>query len=246
MGIGGDDHLAAHLLPLTQQPGARVEVLAVAAVNAAGVHFQQAVVVLCGLQGLESSSLVAGRLLVEELPLGVQLLDQVDVGQNIRLEGGHLFHLGKVGFHSGQRVGVEVVVDAVPQILRAEVDLVILAGVLAVQVVCTADPVIVAGALVLAEDVPLDAAQDVHLALVLGLELGDGGLVLGGAAGAHAVFAVALGVAMAGEAQRGQALRARSACHILQGIFAITHGGVAMDTGLLIICHNCFTASFPA
>ena len=119
------------------------------------------------------------------------------MGQNIRLEGGHLFHLGKVGFHSGQRVGVEVVVDAVPQVLRAEIDLVI-----------------------------------------LGLELGDGGLVLGGAAGAHAVFAVALGVAMAGEAQRGQALRARSACHILQGIFAIAHGGVAMDTGLLIICHR--------
>ena len=43
--------------------------------------------------------------------------------------------------------------------------------------------------------------------LVFGLELCDGGLVLGGAAGAHAVFAVALGVAMAGEAQRGQALR---------------------------------------
>ena len=33
-------------------------------------------------------------------------------------------------------------------------------------------------------------------------------------------------------------LRARSACHILQGIFAIAHGGVAMDTGLLIICHR--------
>ena len=79
---------------------------------------------------------------------------------------------------------------------------------------------------------------DIHLALVLGLELGNGGLVLGGAAGAHAVFAVALGVAMAGEAQRGQALRTRSTCHILQGIFAIAHGGVAMDTGLLIICHR--------
>ena len=50
VGIGGDDHLAAHLLPLTQQPGARVEVLAVAAVNAAGVHFQQAVGVLCGIE----------------------------------------------------------------------------------------------------------------------------------------------------------------------------------------------------
>ena len=81
VGIGGDDHLAAHLLPLTQQPRARVEVLAVAAVNAAGAHFQQAVVVLCGLQGLESSSLVAGRLLVEELTGSVQLLDEVDVGE---------------------------------------------------------------------------------------------------------------------------------------------------------------------
>ena len=66
VGVRGDDDLAAHLLPLTQQPCAGVEVLAVAAVNAAGVHFQQAVVVLCGLQSLESSSLVAGRLLVEE------------------------------------------------------------------------------------------------------------------------------------------------------------------------------------
>ena len=83
-----------------------------------------------------------------------------------------------------------------------------------------------------------DAAEDVHLALIFCLELCNGGLVLGGAAGAHAVFTVALGVAMAGEAQRGQALRTRSTCHILQGIFAIAHGGVAMDTGLLIICHR--------
>ena len=167
------------------------------------------------------------------------------MGQDIRLEGGHLFHLGKVGFHRGKGVCVKVIVDAVPQVLRTEVDLIILAGVLAVQVVCAADPVIVAGALVLAEDVPLDAAQDIHLAPVFGLELCDSGLVLGGAAGAHAVFAVALGVAMAGEAQRGQALRTCSTCHILQGIFAIAHGGVAMDTGLLIICHRYFTASFP-
>ena len=238
MRIRSDDDLAAHLLPLAQQPRAGVEVLAVAAVHAAGVHFQQAIVCLCGLQCLEGSGLVAGRFFVEELAVGIQLLDQVDVGQNIRLEGSHLFHLGKVGFHSGKGVCVKIIVDAVPQVLRAEIDLVILAGVLAVQVVCAADPVIVAGALILAQDIPLDAAQDIHLALVLGLELGNGGLVLGGAAGAHAVFAVALGVAMAGEAQRGQALRTRSTCHILQGIFAIAHGGVAMDTGLLIICHR--------
>ena len=54
------------------------------------------------------------------------------MGQNIRLEGSHLFHLGKVGFHSGKGVCVKIIVDAVPQVLRTEVDLVILAGVLAV------------------------------------------------------------------------------------------------------------------
>ena len=50
---------------------------------------------------------------------------------------------------------------------------------------------------------------------VLGLELGNGGLVLGGAAGAHAVFTVALGIAMAREAQCGQPLRTRSGGHLL-------------------------------
>ena len=50
---------------------------------------------------------------------------------------------------------------------------------------------------------------------VLGLELGDGGLVLGRAAGAHAVFTVALGIAMAREAQCGQPLCTRSGGHLL-------------------------------
>ena len=73
---------------------------------------------------------------------------------------------------------------------------------------------------------------------VLGLELGDGGLVLGGAAGAHAVLAVSLRIAMAGEAQGRQALCTGGTGHFLQGIFAIAHRRVAMNTGLLIICHN--------
>ncbi len=135
-------------------------------------------------------------------------------------------------------VAVEVVVDAVVEILGTEVDLVVFAGVLAVEVVRRADPVVVAGALVLAQQVPFDAAEDVHLALVLGLELGDGGLVLGRAAGAHAVFTVALGIAMAREAQCGQPLRTRSGGHLLQGVFAVAHRRVTMDTGLLIICHS--------
>ena len=166
-------------------------------------------------QCLEGCGFVAGSLLIEELAVGVQLLDEVDVGEDVGTHGRHLLHLGKVGLHSGQRVAVEVVVDAVVQVLRAEIDLVILAGVLAVEVVRRADPVVVAGALVLAQQVPLDAAEDVHLALVLGLELGDGGLVLGRAAGTHAVFTVALGIAMAREAQCGQPLRTRGGGHLL-------------------------------
>ena len=167
------------------------------------------------------------------------------MGQDVRLHGRHLFHLGKVGFHSGQRVAVKIIVNTVVQVLRAEVDLIILARVLAVQVVRAADPVIIAGALVLAEDVPLDAAEDIHLALILGLELGNGGLVLSGTAGAHAVFAVTLGIAMAREAQCGQALCAGRAGHLLQGVFAVAHRRVTMYTGLLEICHSELTASFP-
>ena len=215
MGVGGDDDLAAHLLPLAQKPCAGVEVLAVAAVDTAGVHFQQAAVLFGSIQRLEGSSFIAGRLLVEELTGSVQLLDEVDVGEDVGAHGRHLLHLGEVCLHSGQRVAVEVVVDAVVEILGTEVDLVVFAGVLAVEVVRRADPVVVAGALVLAQQVPLNAAEDVHLALVLGLELGDGGLVLGRAAGAHAVFTVALGIAMAREAQCGQPLRTRSGGHLL-------------------------------
>ena len=215
MGVGGDDDLAAHLLPLAQKPCAGVEVLAVAAVDAAGVHFQQAAVLFGSIQRLEGCGLIAGRLFVEELTGSIQLLDEVDVGEDVGAHGRHLLHLGEVCLHSGQRVAVEVVVDAVVEILGTEVDLVVFAGVLAVEVVRRTDPVVVAGALVLAQQVPLDAAEDVHLALVLGLELGDGGLVLGRAAGAHAVFTVALGIAMAREAQCGQPLRTRSGGHLL-------------------------------
>ena len=215
MGVGGDDDLAAHLLPLTQKPCAGVEVLAVAAVDAAGVHFQQAAVLFGSIQRLEGCGLIAGRLFVEELTGSVQLLDEVDVGEDVGAHGRHLLHLGEVCFHSGQRIAVEVVVDAVVEVLGTEVDLVVFAGVLAVEVVRRTDPVVVAGALVLTQQIPLDAAEDVHLALVLGLELGDGGLVLGRAAGAHAVFTVALGIAMAREAQCGQPLRTRSGGHLL-------------------------------
>ena len=189
-------------------------------------------------QGFEGSGPVAGSLFIKELTLAVQLLDEVDVGQNVRSLGGNLLHLCKVGLHRGQRVTVEIIKDAVVQILRAEVDLVVLAGVLAVQVMGRTDPVIVVLGLVLAQAVPLDAAEDVHLALIFCLELCNGGLVLGGAAGAHAVLAVPLRIAMTGEAQGRQALCTGGTGHFLQGISAIAHRRVAMNTGLLIICHN--------
>ena len=55
--IGGDDHLAAHLLPLTQQPGARVEAVSYthldrqqeAAVSAGSGMVQDAVEALVAL-----------------------------------------------------------------------------------------------------------------------------------------------------------------------------------------------------
>src|SRR5699024_12025313 len=72
------------------------------------------------------------------------------------------------------------------------------------QVMHAADPVVVSHPLVVRELVPLDAAEDVHLTLVLGLELGDGGLVQGGAAGAHAVFPVAGEIGRASVEGRGR------------------------------------------
>lgn len=55
MGVGGDDDLAAHLLHLAQQPCAGVEILAVTAVDAAGVHLKAAVMLLgCYGQCLEA------------------------------------------------------------------------------------------------------------------------------------------------------------------------------------------------
>ena len=246
MGVGGDDHPAAQLVPLAQQPCAGVEVLAVAPVHAAGVHFQNAVVLPGGLQRPERCGLVAGRLLIKEAAVRVQLFDKVDVAQNVRLFGGDLLHLGKIGFHRCQRVAVKIVIDAVPQILGAKINFVVFAGVLAVQVVRAADPVIKAFGRALAQQVPLDAAQDIHLAPVLVFQLGNGGAVLRGAAGGHAVFAVRLCVAVTAETKGGQPLRTGGTRHLLQGVLAVTQGRVAMYAGFSVICHRLLTASFPA
>ena len=246
MSIGGDDHPAAQLVPLAQQPCAGVEVLAVAPVYAAGIHFQNAVVLPGSLQRLERCGLVARGFLVKKPAVRVQLFDKVDMSQNVRLFGGDLLHLGKIGFHRCQRIAVKIVADAVPQILGAEIDLVVFAGIFAVQVVCAADPVIKALGRALAQQVPLDAAQDVHLAPVLVFQLGNGGAVLRSAAGGHAVFAVGLCVAVAAETKGGQPLRTGGTGHLLQGVLAVTQGRVAMYAGLSVICHRLLTASFPA
>lgn len=168
------------------------------------------------------------------------------MSQNVRLFGGDLLHLGKIGFHRCQRVAVKIVVDAVPQILGAEIDLVVFAGIFAVQVVCAADPVIKALGRALAQQIPLDAAQDIHLAPVLVFQLGNGGAVLRSAAGGHAVFAVGLCVAVAAEPKGGQPLRTGGTGHLLQGVLAVTQSRVAMYAGFSVICHRLLTASFPA
>ena len=113
--------------------------------------------------------------------------------QNVRLFGGDLLHLGKIGLHRCQRVAVKIVVDAVLQILGAEIDLVIFPGVLAVQVVCTADPVskpLGVPSLSRSHSMPQRMST---LPLYSVLSLAMVALVLGRAAGAHAVFTVALG-----------------------------------------------------
>jgi hypothetical protein len=168
------------------------------------------------------------------------------MSQNVRLFGGDLLHLGKIGLHCCQRVAVKIVVDAVPQILGAEIDLVVFLGVLAVQMVCAADPVIKALGRALAQQIPLDAAQDIHLAPVLVFQLGDGGAVLRGAAGGHAVFAVGRCVAVAGKPKGGQPLCTGGTRHLLQGVLAVTQSRVAMYAGFSVICHRLLTASFPA
>ena len=168
------------------------------------------------------------------------------MSQNVRFFGGDLFHLGKIGLHCRQRVAIKIVADAVPQLLGAVVHRVVPAGAFAVQMVRAADPVIVTGRSVPAKAVPLDTAQDIQPAPVLVFQLGDCGAVSGGAIGAHAVIAGGLCVAVAGKAQRGQPLRTGGTGHLLQGVLAVTQGGVAMYAGLSVVSHRLLTASFPA
>src|SRR5699024_9866088 len=153
-------------------------------------------------------------------------------------QGGHFGHRAEIRLRRGQAVPAEIVGDAGREVLLAEVDLVVFAGVRAVQVMHAADPVVVPGPLVVRELIPLDAAEDIHLALVLGLQLGDGGLVQRGAAGAHAVFPVAGGMAVPREAQRCQPLGAGGRSHLLQGIFAVAQRRVAVDAGSHEVCHS--------
>ena len=80
----------------------------------------------------------------------------------------------------------------------------------------------------------------------LRVRYGDGGAVLRGAAGGHAVFAVRRCVAVAAETKGGQSLRTGGTGHLLQGVLAVTQSRVAMYAGFSVICHRLLTASFPA
>lgn len=100
--------------------------------------------------------------------------------QNRRLFLGDLGYVGKVRLGHGQTVAVKIVVDAGAQILLAPVDLIILAGLGPLDIVRAADPVVVLGRVIVAEQIPFQAAQNVQLAGVALLQLGDLRLVQGG------------------------------------------------------------------
>ena len=85
------------------------------------------------------------------------------MAQNRRFLLGDLGHIGKVCLDHGERVTVEIVVDAGAQILLAPVDFIIFAGLGAFDIVGAADPVVVLGRVVIAVQVPFQAAQNVQL-----------------------------------------------------------------------------------
>ena len=244
MGVGRDDDLAAQLAPLFQQEGRGVELIAEAAGHAAGVDFQHRAV-LDGLpQGVQGCIPVAGAALVEELALAVQLFDQVEMAQDGGLFLRHLCHAGKVSLCHCQTVAAEFHIHAGVQVALTPVDLVVFAGHRAAQVMHTADPVIVAVGFLIRELIPLNAAQHIHLARILGLQAVDLALVAGGAAGAHAILQVAGGVAVAGEAQGGYTLLPGRHGHLLQRALAVAQVGVVMDRRSQAKVTHCILSCF--
>ena len=152
---------------------------------------------------------------------------------------GNLGHIGKIGLDHGQRIAVKIIVNAGAQILLAPVDLIILAGLGAADIVGAADPVVVLGRVVIAVKVPLQTAQNIHFARVALLELGNLCLVQGGTALGHAIFKIVGGVAVAAEAQRLQTGLPSRDCDLLGGVFAIAQFGMNVHRAFQVFaCHG--------
>ena len=169
------------------------------------------------------------------------------MSQNGGLFLGNLGNVGKVFLRHRQAVAVKIIVDAGAQVLLAPVDLIIFPGFGSLHIVAAADPVIVAGGVIIAEQIPLQPAQDIHLTGVALFQLFDLRLVQGGAALGHAIFQIVGGVAVPGKAQGLQAVLPRGNGKLLKGVFSVTQLGVNVYRTLqVLVSHNycilsCFT-----
>ena len=239
MGVGGDDNIAAEHQPLLQNRIGREEILAEAAVHRRGVDLEHAAIAGGGHQGRVCSGSVAGVILVKELVAAVDLLDEIKMTQNRRFFLGDLGYVGKVCLGHGQTVAVKIVVDAGAQILLAPVDLIILAGLGPLDIVRAADPVVVLGRVIVAEQIPFQAAQNIQLAGVALLELGDLRLVQGGTALGHAIFQITGGVAVPAEAQRLQTVPPCRDRNLVQRVLTVAQFGMNVYRAFQVFaCHS--------
>ena len=239
MGVGGDDDIAAEHQPLLQNRIGREEILAETAVHRRGVDLQHATVAGGGHQRGVGGGGVAGVILIKELAVTVDLLDQVEVAQDRGLLLGNLGHIGKVSLNHGQRIAVKIVVDAGAQILLAPVNLIILAGLGPLDIVRAADPVVVLGRVIVAEQIPFQAAQNVQLAGVALLQLGDLRLVQGGTALGHAIFQITGGVAVSAEAQRLQTVPPCRDRNLVQRVLTVAQFGMNVYRAFQVFaCHS--------
>ena len=247
MRVPGDDHVAREGEPVFQDLLRGEEILAEAAEHRGSVDFQHTAVAGRRHQGRVRRRLVAGRVLVEELAVAVDLFDEVKMPQDRGFLLGHFGHVGKISLHHSQAVAVEIVGDAGGQVALPPVDLIVSAGLGPLHIMGAADEIVVILRVVVAEKVPLQPAEDIHLAGIAFLQFGDLRFIKSSAAAGHAVFQVAGSVAVAAETQRLQAGAPRSDRQFLQCIFAVAQLGMYVDGTFQVFARHsycilsCFT-----
>ena len=157
---------------------------------------------------------------------------------------GHFGHVGKISLHHGQAVAVEIVGDAGGQVALPPVDLIVSAGLGPLHIMGAADEIVVILRVVVAEKVPLQPAEDIHLAGIAFLQFGDLCFIKSSAAAGHAVFQVAGSVAVAAETQRLQAAR-HAVTASSSNVFLPSHSLECTWTELFRYSPAIVTASFP-